>query len=62
MTKYVIYALKMGKKYEKRYLQHFANPDIIRFDMGHEVWMFDKNWRKPVMEVIDSRMEGDNER
>ncbi|MBP3295933.1 MAG: alpha/beta hydrolase [Lachnospiraceae bacterium] len=61
-TIHVIYALKMGKKYEKRYLQHFANPDIIRFDMAHEVWMFDDKWRKPVMDAIETRMEGDNER
>ena len=56
---HVIYALKMGKKYEKRYLQHFADPDIIRFDMAHEVWMFDKKWRKPVMDAIEKCMEGD---
>ena len=59
---HVIYALKMGKKYEKRYLQHFADPDIIRFDMAHEVWMFDDKWRKPVMEAIETRMEGYSER
>ena len=53
---HVIYALKMGKKYEKRYLQHFADPDIIRFNMGHEAWIYDKKWRKPVMDAIDKAM------
>ena len=53
---------ELEKKYEKRYLQHFANPDIIRFDMGHEVWMFDDKWCKPVMEAIETRMEGYSER
>lgn len=40
---HIIYALKMGKKYEKRYRKHFKNPDIIRFNMQHEAWMFEKN-------------------
>ena len=56
---HVIYALKMGKKYEKRYLQHFSDTDTIRFDMGHEAWMYDKKWRKPVMDAIDKAMEYD---
>ncbi|MEE5992324.1 MAG: alpha/beta fold hydrolase [Oscillospiraceae bacterium] len=37
---HVFYATKMGEKYEKRYLQHFANPDIIRQDYGHEELLF----------------------
>lgn len=56
---HIIYALKMGKKYEKRYKKHFANPDIIRFDMQHEAWMFEAKWRKPVMDAIERCMEGD---
>jgi hypothetical protein len=55
---HVIYALKMGKKYEKRYMKHFANPDIIRFDMQHEAWMFEKKWQKPVLDAIDKCMAG----
>ena len=57
-TVHIIYALKMGKKYEKRYLRHFAKPDIIRFDMQHEAWMFEKKWQKPVMDAIDRCMAG----
>ena len=53
---HIIYALKMGKKYEKRYLQHFAHPDIIPFDMQHEAWMFEEKWRKPVLDAIDECM------
>ena len=49
---HVIYALKMGKKYEKRYLTHFRDPDIRRFDMQHEGWLFQKTWRQPVLDTI----------
>ena len=56
---HVIYALKMGKKYEKRYLKHFADPDIIRFDMQHEAWMFEAKWRQPVIDAIDRCMKGE---
>ena len=55
-TVHIIYALKMGKKYEKRYLRHFAHPDIIRFDMAHEAWMIEKKWCGPVLEAIDRCM------
>lgn len=33
---HVFYALKMGKKYEARYLKHFKEPDIRRHDLEHE--------------------------
>lgn len=33
---HVFYATKMGEKYEARYRQHFANPDIRRHDLEHE--------------------------
>lgn len=53
-----IYANKMGKKYKKRYEQHFANPDIREFDMQHEQWLFgDNNWTKPVLEAIYEFMD-----
>jgi hypothetical protein len=35
-TVHIFYALKMGEKYEKRYRQHFKNPDIRRHDSRHE--------------------------
>ena len=35
-TLHVFYALKMGEEYEKRYLQHFKNPDIRRHNLQHE--------------------------
>ena len=54
---HVIYALKMGKKYEKRYLTHFKTPDIRRFDMQHEGWLFQKEFRAPVLKCIDECME-----
>ncbi len=33
---HIFYATKMGERYEKRYLKHFAHPDIRRHDMQHE--------------------------
>jgi hypothetical protein len=33
---HIFYATKMGDKYEKRYRQHFQNPDIRRHDVQHE--------------------------
>lgn len=37
---HVFYALKMGKKYRKRYLRHFAHPDIREQNMKHEEFFF----------------------
>lgn len=54
---HIIYALKMGEKYGKRYRRHFRDPDIHEFDMKHEVWLYDENWRKQVLEMIDLCME-----
>ena len=53
---HVIYALKMGPKYEKRYLAHFRDPDIRRFEMSHEAWLFQKGWREPVLKCIEACM------
>lgn len=33
---HIFYAVKMGEAYEKRYRQHFQNPDIRRHDLQHE--------------------------
>ena len=51
-TVHVIYALKMGPKYEERYLKHFRDPDILRFDMQHEAWIFQKEWTEPILKAI----------
>ncbi len=50
---HVFYALKMGKKYEKRYLQHFASPDIRRYDCQHEELFFryPEKWYNEILEV-----------
>ena len=55
-TVHIIYALKMGPKYEKRYRQHFRDPDIIRFDMQHEAWIFQSQWTQPILDAIAARM------
>lgn len=47
---------KMGRKYEKRYYQHFRDPDVIPFDMPHEAWLFNRKWKGPVLDAIDERM------
>lgn len=39
-TVHIFYALKMGKKYRKRYLMHFKNPDIREQNMNHETFFF----------------------
>ena len=56
-TVHIIYALKMGPKYEKRYLRHFRDPDILRFDMQHEAWIFQEAWTQPVLDAIAGCME-----
>ena len=56
-TVHVVYALQMGKKYGRRYRRHFRDPDIREFDMKHEVWLYDDNWRRPVLDMIDECME-----
>ena len=56
-TVHIIYALKMGPKYEKRYRQHFRDPDIIRFDMQHEAWIFQSQWTQPILDAIAERMK-----
>ena len=58
-TVHIIYALKMGEKYEKRYLRHFRDPDIIRFDMQHEAWIFQSQWTRPILDAIAERMNGE---
>ena len=55
-TVHIIYALKMGEKYEKRYLKHFRDPDIIPFDMQHEAWIFQSQWTQPILDAIAERM------
>lgn len=47
---HIFYALKMGEKYRKRYLQHFADPDIIEQDYGHEelLFFYPEKWAEEV--------------
>ena len=51
-TVHVFYALKMGKKYRKRYLKYFVNPDICEYDLQHEELLLDaKRWIEAVTHV-----------
>lgn len=58
-TIHVIHALKMDPKgkYEKRYQQHFREPDLMPFDMQHEEWLFGSTWTETVLAAIDDRMQ-----
>lgn len=59
-TIHIIYALKMGKKYERRYKKYFKNPDIRAFDMQHEQWLFgEEKYAEPVLSAIDEFMQLD---
>lgn len=52
---HIFYALKMGGRYEERYLQHFANPVIHKQDLRHEELLacYPENWAKLVKSIID---------
>lgn len=55
---HIIYALKMGKKYARRYRKYFLDPDIREFDMQHEQWLFgEARFAEPVLRAIDEWME-----
>lgn len=49
-TVHCFYAEKMGKKYEDRYRRHFANPDIVHYDLQHEelLMRYPKEWAELV--------------
>jgi pimeloyl-ACP methyl ester carboxylesterase len=49
-TVHIFYATKMGEEYEKRYRQHFKNPDIRRYDLQHEELLVcnPENWASEV--------------
>ena len=57
-TIHVIHALRMDPKgkYLKRYQRHFRDPDLMRFDMQHEEWLFGSKWTSTVLAAIDERM------
>ena len=57
-TIHVIDALRMDPKgkYLRRYQQHFRNPDLMRFDMQHEEWLFGSTWTDTILAAIDERM------
>lgn len=48
----IFYATLMGKKYLKRYENHFKNPDIRKQNLNHETFFFcyPNEW---VTEVFD---------
>ena len=58
-TVHIFYALQMGEKYRKRYLLHFAGPDIIEQDYGHEelLFFYPEEWVKEIRKYCDQKEE-----
>lgn len=54
-TVHCFYAVKMGEKYEVRYRQHFARPDIRRHDLQHEelLMRYPEQWVEEVMRCLE---------
>ena len=50
-TVHCFYAVKMGAEYERRYKQHFKDPDIRRHDLQHEelLMRYPKEWVDEVL-------------
>ncbi len=51
---HVFYAVKMGEKYEERYLKHFTDPDIRRQEMQHEEFFacHPEDWANEVLDCM----------
>lgn len=54
-TVHIFYALQMGEKYRDRYLLHFADPDIIEQDYGHEelLFFYPEEWVKEIRKCCE---------
>ncbi len=52
---HIFYALQMGEKYRDRYLLHFADPDIIEQDYGHEelLFFYPDKWVKEIRKCCE---------
>lgn len=52
---HIFYALQMGEKYRDRYLLHFAVPDIIEQDYGHEelLFFYPEEWVKEIRKCCE---------
>lgn len=56
---HIFYAVKMGEKYEARYLKHFKDPDIRRHDMQHEEQLicYPEQWAEEVRRCCEIQRE-----
>ncbi len=54
-TVHIFYALQMGEKYRNRYLLHFADPDIIEQNFGHEelLFFYPEEWVKEIRKCCE---------
>ena len=57
---HIFYALKMGRKYERRYLRHFENPDIIRHNYEHEelLMCYPELWTEEIRRIVGENPKG----
>lgn len=51
---HVFFSTRMGEKYLKRYRRHYAEPDIIPLNFGHEGWLGDP---KLMMQIFRKKMQ-----
>ena len=54
---HIFYAKKMGEKYRRRYLRHFAHPVIHEQDLTHEQLLacFPEKWARLVTTIVKGR-------
>jgi pimeloyl-ACP methyl ester carboxylesterase len=54
-TVHIFYALQMGEKYRDRYRLHFADPDMIEQDYGHEelLFFYPEEWVKEIRKCCE---------
>lgn len=55
-TVHVFCSRRMGEKYLRRYYRHYAAPDILTFNSGHEGWLGDP---KLMIRMFNRSMNGD---
>lgn len=53
---HIFYALGMGEKYRKRYLQHFAHPDLRTNSYNHEALLavHPQEWMRELYDCLET--------
>ena len=57
---HIFYAMKMGEKYRKRYLAHFAHPVLHEMDLQHEELLacYPEQWAELVTRILHGEANG----